>query len=91
MEAAAWPGLPEQLQLPGAGHLGAWGRRRGSLAGESLGYLLGHTFGDRLRSDRLGCRLGERNWAKADALLKGWSGHGASGRQYGDRLGMTGT
>jgi membrane-associated protein len=113
----------------------------GSLAGESIGYLLGRRFGDRLRSSRLGRRLGERNWAKAEAFLNGRGGRavfaarfvavvhallpvvagtvrmpfrrfagwaaagslawsllyvsvgvaaGASWRQYGDRLGITG-
>jgi len=46
----------------------------GSLAGESLGYLLGRRFGDRLRSGRLGRRLGEANWAKAEASLNGRGG-----------------
>src|SRR5215218_10298079 len=36
----------------GRGPPGWLGRRRGSLAGESTGYLLGHRFGDRLRSGR---------------------------------------
>jgi len=113
----------------------------GSLAGESIGYLLGRRFGDRLRSSRLGRRLGEGNWAKAEAFLNGRGGRavfaarfvavvhallpvvagtvrmpfrrfvgwaaagslawsvlyvsvgvaaGASWRQYGDRLGLTG-
>src|SRR5215218_1841218 len=103
----------------------------GSLAGETIGYLLGRRFGDRLRSSRLGRRLGEGNWAKAEAFLNGRGGRavfaarvvagtvrmpfrrfvgwaaagslawsvlyvsvgvaaGASWRQYGDRLGLTG-
>ena len=38
----------------------------GSLAGESLGYLIGAWFGPRLRSSRLGRRIGERNWVRAE-------------------------
>src|SRR5918992_4610789 len=46
----------------------------GSLAGESVGYLLGRRFGDRLRSSRLGRRLGAANWAKAEQFLNGRGG-----------------
>jgi membrane-associated protein len=46
----------------------------GSLAGESIGYLLGRRFGDRLRRSRLGRRVGEGNWAKADRFLNGRGG-----------------
>jgi membrane protein DedA with SNARE-associated domain len=38
----------------------------GSLAGESLGYLIGAWFGPRLRASRLGARIGERNWVRAE-------------------------
>lgn len=38
----------------------------GSLAGESLGYLIGAFFGPRLRMSRLGARIGERNWVRAE-------------------------
>jgi membrane-associated protein len=47
----------------------------GSLTGESVGYLLGRRYGDRLRSSRLGRSLGERNWAKAERFLNGRGGH----------------
>jgi membrane-associated protein len=46
----------------------------GSLAGESVGYLLGRRFGDRLRTSRLGRRLGAGNWAKAEQFLNGRGG-----------------
>ena len=46
----------------------------GSLVGESIGYLLGWRFGDRLRRSRLGRRLGEGNWARADRFLNGRGG-----------------
>ncbi len=40
-----------------------------ALVGDSLGYLAGRRIGPRLRTTRLGQRVGERRWAKADALL----------------------
>jgi membrane-associated protein len=46
----------------------------GSLAGESVGYLLGRRFGDRIRTSRLGRRLGASNWAKAERFLNGRGG-----------------
>ena len=46
----------------------------GSLAGETVGYLLGRRFGDRLRSSRLGRRVGAGNWAKAERFLNGRGG-----------------
>lgn len=38
----------------------------GSLAGESVGYLIGAWFGPWLRASRLGRRIGERNWVRAE-------------------------
>ncbi len=46
----------------------------GSLTGESVGYLLCRRYGDRLRSSRLGRRLGEPNWARAQQFLGGRGG-----------------
>lgn len=46
----------------------------GSLAGETGGYLLGRLVGARLRYGRLGRRLGERRWSRAEDYL---NGHGA--------------
>jgi membrane protein DedA with SNARE-associated domain/membrane-associated phospholipid phosphatase len=40
-----------------------------ALAGDSLGYLAGRRLGPRLRSTRLGRRVGDQRWARADALL----------------------
>jgi membrane-associated protein len=42
----------------------------GSLAGESVGFWLGHSFGPRIRSSRLGRRLGEKNWVRAELYLR---------------------
>lgn len=41
----------------------------GALVGESLGFALGRFFGPRIRASRLGARLGERNWARAEQYL----------------------
>ncbi|HEY8319111.1 MAG TPA: DedA family protein [Amnibacterium sp.] len=41
----------------------------GSLAGESVGYALGAWFGDRLRAGRLGQRIGEEHWLRAERWL----------------------
>jgi membrane-associated protein len=42
----------------------------GSLAGESIGFWLGHFFGPRIRRSRLGQRIGERNWVRAETYLE---------------------
>jgi len=42
----------------------------GALAGESLGFALGRYFGPRIRSSRLGRRIGERNWSRAERYLE---------------------
>jgi membrane protein DedA with SNARE-associated domain len=41
----------------------------GSLAGESIGFSLGHFFGPRIRHSRLGQRIGEHNWERAEIYL----------------------
>lgn len=41
----------------------------GALLGESFGFWLGRFFGPRIRASRLGQRLGERNWVRADRYL----------------------
>lgn len=42
----------------------------GSLLGESLGFWLGRYFGPRIRASRLGQKLGDRNWERADRYLR---------------------
>jgi membrane protein DedA with SNARE-associated domain len=42
----------------------------GSLAGESIGFWLGHFFGPRIRRSKLGQRIGERNWVRAETYLE---------------------
>ncbi len=41
----------------------------GSLAGESLGFALGKYFGPRIRHSRLGRRIGEKSWERAEIYL----------------------
>jgi membrane protein DedA with SNARE-associated domain len=38
----------------------------GALGGESVGFALGRFFGPRIRHSRLGRRLGEHNWRRAE-------------------------
>lgn len=38
----------------------------GALGGESVGFALGRFFGPRIRASRLGRRIGERNWQRAE-------------------------
>ncbi len=41
----------------------------GALCGESLGFAIGRWFGPRLRASKLGGRIGEKNWARAETYL----------------------
>jgi membrane protein DedA with SNARE-associated domain len=41
----------------------------GALAGESIGFWLGRVFGPRIRTSRLGARIGEHNWVRAERYL----------------------
>jgi membrane protein DedA with SNARE-associated domain len=41
----------------------------GSLTGESIGFALGRFFGPRIQASRLGQKLGERNWVRAETYL----------------------
>ncbi len=41
----------------------------GALAGASLGFAIGRFFGPRLRASRLGARIGEKNWQRAENFL----------------------
>lgn len=42
----------------------------GSLAGESIGFWLGRYFGPRIRRSKLGQRIGEHNWVRAETYLE---------------------
>ena len=41
----------------------------GALGGESIGFMLGRFFGPRIRTSRLGRRLGEKNWIRAENYI----------------------
>jgi len=41
----------------------------GALAGESIGFALGRFFGPKIRASRLGRRIGEKNWVRAENYL----------------------
>ena len=41
----------------------------GALCGESIGFALGRYFGPRIQRSRLGRRIGERNWVRAQTYL----------------------
>lgn len=41
----------------------------GALAGESIGFALGRFFGPRIRASRLGRRIGEKWWVRAENYL----------------------
>ena len=42
----------------------------GALSGESIGFALGRYFGPRIRASRIGARIGERNWSRAEHYLE---------------------
>ncbi|MGO4692301.1 DedA family protein [Glaciibacter sp. 2TAF33] len=42
----------------------------GALAGESIGFALGHYFGPLIRRSRLGRWIGERQWVRAENYLR---------------------
>lgn len=41
----------------------------GALIGESIGFALGRFFGPRIRASKLGQRIGEHNWSRAENWL----------------------
>jgi membrane-associated protein len=45
-----------------------------SLVGQTGGYLIGRRFGGTIRSSRAGRAIGEHNWLRAEAVLRGGTG-----------------
>jgi membrane-associated protein len=41
----------------------------GSLIGETIGFGIGHFFGPKIRASKLGQKIGEENWIKAERLV----------------------
>jgi membrane protein DedA with SNARE-associated domain len=46
----------------------------GAVVGDSVGYEIGHLFGEPLKRSRLGRRVGEHRWAKGEAYLRSKGG-----------------
>src|SRR5690606_32283660 len=53
----------------------------GALGGESVGFALGRFFGPRIRHSRLGRRLGEHNWRRAEYYVDRRGGIAQSRRE----------
>jgi membrane-associated protein len=54
----------------------------GSLLGESIGYLLGRRYGERVRGSGVGRRLGEDAWAGAESFLTGRGGRAVAAARF---------
>jgi membrane-associated protein len=54
----------------------------GSVTGESVGCLLGRRCGIRVRTSRLGRRLGEDRWVRAEAFLTGRGGRAVAAARF---------
>ena len=54
----------------------------GSVTGETVGYLLGRRWGTRVRTSRLGRRLGEDRWVRAEAFLTGRGGRAVAAARF---------
>ena len=54
----------------------------GSLLGESIGYLIGSRYGQRVRASRAGRRLGEDTWARAESFLSGRGGRAVAAARF---------
>jgi membrane-associated protein len=54
----------------------------GSLLGESIGYLLGRRYGQRVRDSGVGRRLGEDAWAGAESFLTGRGGRAVAAARF---------
>lgn len=53
-----------------------------SVTGQFGGYLLGRRFGGRIRAGWAGRRIGERNWVRAEAALRGGTGRALVGSRF---------
>ncbi len=54
----------------------------GSLTGESIGFALGHFFGHGIRHSRVGRRIGEKNWVRAELYLNRRGGIGVFASRF---------
>jgi membrane-associated protein len=53
-----------------------------SLVGQTGGYLIGRRFGGRIRTSWAGRRIGEPNWLRAEAVLRGGKGRALVGSRF---------
>jgi membrane-associated protein len=53
-----------------------------SVIGQNGGYLLGRTFGGRIRASWGGRKIGEANWERAEAVLRGGTGRALVGSRF---------
>lgn len=53
-----------------------------SLVGQTGGYLLGRTFGGRIRASWGGRKVGEENWGRAERVLRGGTGRAIVGSRF---------
>ena len=85
-ESAAFVGLaiPGETAMLLGGFLAFQGRASlgvmmaagavGAVVGDSVGYEIGHLFGEPLKHSRLGRRVGEKRWARGEAYLRAKGG-----------------
>ena len=85
-ESAAFVGLaiPGETAMLLGGFLASQGRvhlgvmmaagAAGAVVGDSIGYEIGRLFGEPLKRSRLGRKVGEERWAKAEAYLRAKGG-----------------
>ncbi|GAA0939444.1 DedA family protein [Pseudonocardia zijingensis] len=53
-----------------------------SMIGQTGGYLLGRTYGGRIRASWGGRKIGEANWARAESVLRGGTGRAVVGSRF---------
>jgi membrane-associated protein len=53
-----------------------------SFAGQTGGYLIGRRFGGRIRASWGGRKIGESNWRRAEAVLRGGTGRAIVGSRF---------
>lgn len=53
-----------------------------SIVGQAGGYLIGRRYGDGIRRSRVGRRIGESNWLRAEGVLRGRSGRAIVGSRF---------
>lgn len=82
LETAAFIGLavPGELGLLVGGYIASEGRASlgammaiataGAILGDSIGFQVGRSFGPRMRHSRLGGRVGDERWERADDFLR---------------------